>query len=61
MSIDPILHMNKHKDLHASLDELIAEFLKGMEYTRPLKEVTLLELLEWSYKQTVDYEDNCNR
>ncbi len=62
MSIeDPIIHINKHKDLHNSLDVLIAEFMQGTQYDRPISEVTILELLEWSYRQMVDYQNNESR
>jgi len=45
-------HIETHKKLHKSLDELVADFISHTEKI-PSK-TTILELLEWSYKQTID-------
>ncbi len=59
--VDPTIHIDKHKDLHNSLDVLIAEFMQSTQYVRSISEVTILELLEWSYRQMVDYQNNESR
>jgi len=53
--IDPVLYKDKHKELHTSLDTLIAEFM--LDTMKLISEATVFDLLEWSYKQTVDEDD----
>ena len=43
-------HKAIHVELHKYLDELIADFLR--QTGKPLSEITLLDLVEWSYEQT---------
>ena len=45
-------HIQQHKDLHTSLDELLADFIGHTE--RNLSNTTLMEFLEWSHSQTVN-------
>ena len=45
-------HIKRHKELHKSLDELLADYIIHNE-KRP-SETSLIEFLEWSYKQTIN-------
>jgi hypothetical protein len=51
----PEEHKARHKKLHRSFDELVADFIKHSEKL-PSK-VTVLELIMWSYKQTQEPEE----
>lgn len=42
-------HIKRHKELHKMLDELFADFLT---HTGKGLDATVLELIEWSHKQT---------
>lgn len=45
-------HRQRHRELHNSLDELVADFIIG---TGKLpSETTVMELMQWSHKQTID-------
>lgn len=44
-------HVQRHKELHASLDELYADYLTQNKGKLP-SNTTVLELLQWSYQQT---------
>lgn len=50
MSIED--HKARHKELHECLDELVAGFITETE-RRPSK-ATVLELMKWSYSQTIN-------
>ena len=46
-------HIQRHKELHKSLDELLADFMGATKespffLTRPIE-----DLIEWSYQQTL--------
>jgi len=41
-----------HKDLHNSLDILIADFISQTRNT--LTDTSLMELIEWSHQQTIN-------
>jgi hypothetical protein len=43
-------HVQKHKELHAALDELMADFMRHDPTCLP-SYVTVLELMEWSALQ----------
>uniref|UniRef100_A0A6M3LDQ7 Uncharacterized protein n=1 Tax=viral metagenome TaxID=1070528 RepID=A0A6M3LDQ7_9ZZZZ len=43
-------HIKRHKELHKSLDELIADFITHTDKLPSSSSV--MELMEWSYKQT---------
>jgi len=43
------LHKKRHKDLHKSLDELVADFIRHTE--RLPSRTTVLELMKWSSEQ----------
>jgi hypothetical protein len=43
-------HLERHVELHKCLDELVADF---MQHTNALpSKTTVLELINWSYKQS---------
>ena len=42
-------HIERHKKLHRNLDELLADYISHAD-GRPSH--TILELIDWSYKQT---------
>lgn len=44
-------HKIRHQELHEMLDELVADFISETE--KSLRETNLMELMEWSYKQTL--------
>lgn len=44
--------IQEHKELHKSLDRLVACFIENN--TINPSEVSVMELIEWSYKQTID-------
>ena len=50
-------HKERHKELHSSLDELMADFISHTH--RLLSETSALEFLEWSYQQTVETDIPC--
>ncbi len=43
-------HITRHKELHAALDNLAADYVAHTG--KLLSETSVLELLGWSYKQT---------
>jgi hypothetical protein len=43
-------HIQRHKDLHAKLDELAADFI--MHTGKLPSRTTLTELMTWSHEQT---------
>ena len=47
-------HARKHKELHRSLDELAADYIRITG--KLLDETNILELLEWSNRQTTNPE-----
>jgi len=49
-------HQSIHKELHKSFDQLLGDFLMHHPYKR-LNEILLMELLEWSYRQTIEPDD----
>jgi len=49
-------HIERHKELHRSLDELLADFI---DHTKRFpSKTTVIEFMEWSFKQTIDPDDN---
>lgn len=46
--------IKEHKDLHRSLDRLAACYLS--KNTKLLSQTTLMEFMEWSFKQTQNPE-----
>lgn len=51
MKISPKEHRQRHLELHAHLDELLADFI-AVTGKRPSQE-TLMEFVRWSHTQTV--------
>lgn len=49
--LTPEEHRQRHCDLHKALDEIAADFIAQHRGKRP-GNTTLLELMDWSYKQT---------
>lgn len=48
------IHRERHIELHKSLDELVADFISDKENkVKLLEQTTIMELLYWSYKQTL--------
>ena len=45
-------HIVRHKKLHKSLDELIADYICCTK--KMLTDTTLMEFMEWSYQQTIN-------
>jgi hypothetical protein len=43
-------HISRHKELHKMLDELVADFI-DLTDKMPSK-TTVMELMQWSHKQT---------
>lgn len=50
-------HIVRHKELHKSLDELIADFINNTQ--KLPSQTTLIELMRWSNQQTIDPEGDC--
>lgn len=48
-------HIQKHKELHAYLDMLIADYISHNEI--PISELKVMDLVAWSYNQTIDPEE----
>ncbi len=49
-------HIKRHQELHLMLDELLADFINHTDKL-PSK-TSLLELVEWSHKQTMNPDDD---
>ncbi len=47
--------MRKHVLLHGYLDELVADMIRSTHAL--LSKTTIMELMEWSYRQTVNPDD----
>ena len=45
-------HIKRHKELHHSLDELIADWI-SLTKCLPSK-ASVMELMQWSHEQTID-------
>ena len=44
-------HIERHKKLHKSLDELVADMISQTKMLP--SDTTVMELIEWSHKQTL--------
>lgn len=53
-------HKRRHEEMHRSLEELLNDFLKHHRvrvFDRSLaRKLTVYELMDWSYQQTLDPE-----
>lgn len=45
-------HIKRHQELHKSLDELVADMIENT--AKMLNETTVMELMTWSYQQTIN-------
>lgn len=46
-------HKKRHIELHKSLDELFADFIRHNPNKKSFLETPIKKLMEWSYKQTI--------
>jgi hypothetical protein len=53
--LEPALHRDRHQLLHGHLDELIGDYLGHNRGAMP-STTTLMQLIEWSHKQTIEPE-----
>jgi hypothetical protein len=47
----PEEHKKRHQELHKALDELAADFMS--QTGRLVSQTTVMELIQWSYHQTI--------
>ena len=47
-------HKQKHIELHKKLDEILADFITNSEFTSPYIMRPIIDLLNWSYRQTIE-------
>jgi hypothetical protein len=45
-------HRERHKILHAHLDELFADYIEHHRDERQFTQMPLIKLIQWSYEQT---------
>ena len=50
--ITPEKHKKRHEELHRALDELVADFIVCNADKHP-SNTTVLELVQWSHRQTI--------
>ena len=50
-------HRKRHIELHKALDELFADFVRHHPNYGNFLERSIQDLIEWSYKQTIDPTD----
>ena len=50
-------HIKRHFELHASLDELAADFIQN-NHGKLLPETSILTLMRWSHEQTINPVEN---
>lgn len=48
-------HKHRHVELHRMLDELLADYIKHTN--KLLSKSSLIELMEWSFKQTTNPDE----
>lgn len=58
----PDEHKQRHIELHRSLDELFADYMRHHKDQTEFLQMPLIELINWSYSQTIEpvgyYERN---
>ena len=54
-------HIARHKMLHEAVDELFADFVVCHPDLRSYLNLTIKELLDWSYKQTQNPDDGTSQ
>lgn len=47
-------HIQRHKELHKALDELCADFISNTGLDVRLNNTSVLDLMSWSHRQTID-------
>ncbi len=52
-------HIQRHKELHEHLDELVADYIYFNTGRLP-SSTTVMELIKWSYQQIINPEENEN-
>ncbi len=52
-NISPEEHLKRHKEFHKFLDEMVADFIQHGDMRLPSK-TTLMEFMDWAYKQTIE-------
>jgi hypothetical protein len=50
-------HKKLHQDLHKSLDEICADYIVHNR-DKLISETSVIELMKWSYGQTIDPDDD---
>lgn len=48
------MSIERHRELHHSLDELVACFIASTG--RSLRETSIMQLMEWSHRATIEVE-----
>jgi len=51
-------HIERHILLHRCLDELLADYL--LQTDQLASDVTVMDLMQWSYQQTIDPTGDCS-
>lgn len=54
-------HWERHKLLHAHLDELFADYIEHHPDQHGFLDMPLVNLIEWSHKQTINPTKRPNR
>lgn len=52
MKLKPEAHKARHKELHAALDELFADYISHHPDQSGFLNMPLIDLIDWSYDQT---------
>jgi hypothetical protein len=52
-------HIERHKYLHSHLDELVADMIINTK--KSLSKTSVMELIEWSHKQTENPDEEQNK
>lgn len=51
-------HIQRHKELHRALDELFADYIQcNPRHEGSYLEMPLRNLIDWSYRQTIDPDE----
>ena len=50
-------HRARHIELHVALDELVADWATHQPLGKVFSNSTIMELIEWSYQQTIKPEE----
>ncbi len=58
---DPEKHKARHRELHAALDELFADYIGHHPKQKGFIEMPLIKLIEWSFEQTKNPTERPNQ